>query len=55
MDEGFEVDGQSIVSRGNASEVFELVEAAFDASTRLVDFEAAWAPAASANTAAKAM
>lgn len=39
MDEGFEVDGASIISRGNAAEVFELEEAAFDAITRLVDFE----------------
>jgi len=39
MDEGFEVDGEPIVSRGNASEVFELVEAALDAISCLVGFE----------------
>ncbi len=33
------MDGESIVSRCDASEVLELVEAAFDAISRLVDFE----------------
>ncbi len=39
MDECFEVDGDTIVSSGDAAEVFEFVEAAFDAISRLVDFE----------------
>lgn len=37
MDEGEEVDGAAIVACGAASEVFELVEAAFDAVAQLVD------------------
>ena len=39
MDECFEVDGDTIVSSGDAAEVFELVKAAFDSIPRLVDFE----------------
>ncbi len=39
MDKGEEVDCSSVVSCGDAPEVLELVEAAFDAITRLVDFE----------------
>ncbi len=39
MDEGLEVDGKPIISRSDAAEVFEFVEAAFDAISRLVDFE----------------
>ena len=37
MDESEEVDGAAIVSCGDAAEVFEFVEASFDAITRFVD------------------
>ncbi len=33
------MDGEPIISRGDATKVFELVEASFDAISRLVDFE----------------
>ena len=33
------MDGEPIISRSDAAEVFEFVEAAFDAVSRLVDVE----------------
>lgn len=39
MYEGEEVDGFSVVSCGDAAEVFEFVEASFDAIARFVDLE----------------
>ena len=39
MDECEEIDCSSVVSCGDAAEVLELIEASFDAVSRLVDFE----------------
>ena len=33
------MDGEPVISRGDAAEVFEFVEAAFDAISRFIDFE----------------